>query len=135
MRSNVRVAVASLGASILYACASAPSQETVAHAILYDANNRPDRSAFNAALGSKLSVGSSLAALVDFVEALQGRCVPNVDGIHYRCEADIEPCSNTIFVRLEADGDVITVSKRLNWRERRVIDRTHNNALGRTRGR
>ena len=104
-RSSFRMVVIIAAAVALVSCASKPR---VADAILYDAGNRPVRSAFNAALASRFTVGSSLDALTSFMISLGGACSRNIDGVRYRCWADIDPCINRIQASVEAQGDVIT---------------------------
>jgi len=121
-------------AAALSACTSTPTAPRVAEAILYDANKRPVRPAFNAALASRFPVGSSLNALTNFMTSIGGTCASNVDGIHYRCWADIEPCSNTIVSYVEAKGDVITNIKNLEL-ALKSCSGAPNKSLERTRGR
>jgi len=80
---------------------------------LYNENNRPIRSAFNAALASRFPVGSSLKALTEFMISLNGTCSRSTDENYFRCEAAIEPCANTVLSNVEASGDVITKIKTL----------------------
>ena len=89
------------------AFAASPTSEQVARSILYDANGRPARQVFDAALRAKFPTGSSLSALAEFFHALGGFCAKRDDGVAYRCEVDIEPCANTIIARVEAKNDAI----------------------------
>jgi hypothetical protein len=93
---------------MLAACAAKPVGSEVAVALMHDPEGRPMRGVFNAALASRFPVGSSLEALSGFIVSLGGACSRNVDGIHYRCWLDIEPCFNRINAAVQAEGDVIT---------------------------
>jgi hypothetical protein len=92
----------------LGATGAPPTPDEVARSILYNANARPLREVFNAALTKKFPVGSSLDELADFFHKLGGYCARNTNGVTFRCEADIEPCQNTLIAWLDAKDDVIT---------------------------
>jgi len=91
------------------AFATPPPSDQVARSILYDANGRPSRAVFDAALKAKFPVGSSLAALADFFRELGGFCAKRDDGVTYRCEVAIEPCVNMVIASVEAKDDVIAL--------------------------
>jgi hypothetical protein len=107
MRPSAALISAVFCLSGLCAFAGPPSSDQVARSILYDVNGRPIRAAFDAALKSKFPVGSSLAALANFFRELGGFCAKRDDGVTYRCEADVERCSDTIIAHVEAKEDVI----------------------------
>jgi hypothetical protein len=108
MRPRFALILVALWVPTIGVAAAPPTAHDVARGILYNANGRPIREAFNAALSKRFPVGSSLADLAGFFHKLGGYCARNSDGIAFRCQADIEPCQNTLIARLEAKDDVIT---------------------------